>query len=303
MNKHANENGRGARTTGAGAGAGRMSRDAARLLQALAATGAYAVCDASPDGGVILRAVRDGVSVGGGRHSSAAAAELVGGDLVARERAVSGVTRLRISDAGIARLRREAAAADETFRAQHDDIVDGQVAVGADKARVRIDASESPLAWLRRRADRHGEPLIDAAEFEAGERLRRDLTSACMLPNVTVNWEAPAVDVSRGGRDPAGGSDRVIAARQRATQALDAVGPDLAGLLLDLCGFLKGLERIERERSWPPRSAKVVAKLALARLADHYGLEPAATGPDRACRVRSWRSVVADGAGLESAAS
>jgi hypothetical protein len=124
-----------------------------------------------------------------------------------------------------------------------------------------------------------------------------------MLPNVTVNWDAPAVDVSPGSRDPASQSDRVIAARQRATQALDAVGSDLAGLLLDLCGFLKGLERIERERSWPPRSGKVVAKLALARLADHYGLERAATGPDRARRVRSWRSVVAQEAGLESAAS
>jgi hypothetical protein len=301
MNKHANENGRGSRASQAGEGA--MSRDAARLLRALAATGAYAVCDASPDGGVILRAVKDGISVGGGRHPSAAAAELVDRDLAARERALSGVTRLRISDAGIARLKRQGAAADETFRAQHDDIVDGQVGVGAETTRVRIDASESPLAWLRRRTDRHGDPLIDAAEFQAGERLRRDLTSACMLPNVTVNWDAPAVDVSPGSRDPASQSDRVIAARQRATQALDAVGSDLAGLLLDLCGFLKGLERIERERSWPPRSGKVVAKLALGRLADHYGLERAATGPDRARRVRSWRSVVAQEAGLESAAS
>lgn len=280
-----------------------MSRDAARLLRALAATGAYALCDAGPDGGVILRAMKDGVSVGGGRHSAAAAAELVGRDLAAQERALSGVTRLRISDAGVARLKRQGAAADEAFRAQHDDIVDGQVEIGAERTRVRIDASESPLAWLRRRTDRHGEPLIHAAEFQAGERLRRDLTSACMLPNVTVNWEAPAVDVSSGSRDPAGQSDRVIAARQRATQALDAVGSDLAGLLLDLCGFLKGLERIERERSWPPRSAKVIAKLALARLAEHYGLERAATGPDRARRVRSWRSLVTESAEFESAAS
>jgi hypothetical protein len=146
--------------------------------------------------------------------------------------------------------------------------------------------AENPLLWMRRRKDGQGDPLIGDAAFAAGERLRADLTFAGMLPKVTMDWSNTARVDRSGSRDRLNPTEAAIAARQRVDAALRAVGPEFSGLLMDLCGFCRGLEWIERERGWPARSAKVVAKLALASLARHYGYGDVASG--RGARPRSW---------------
>ena len=170
------------------------------------------------------------------------------------------------------------------FAAQHHDltVVDGD----ADGPTLR-NAAENPQAWMVRRRDRDGALPLDPTSFEDRERLRRDMTAAALLPWMGSDFGAPRVD---GGapHDPACAVDHVIDARQRVRVALDAVGSDRSGLLIDFCGFLERLERIDVERRWPARPVKVVARIVLARLAEHYGLEREATGSERG-RLRLWR--------------
>ena len=163
------------------------------------------------------------------------------------------------------------------FRAQHLQLARRLIATADGHADVVVDEAESPLAWLARRKGRDGEPLIDPVQFQAGERLRGDFTRAQMTPQVTSSWD-PTVTRGRGQSGSMTFADTAVAARQQVRQALEALAPEFADLLLDVCCFLKGLEDVERERRWPPRSAKVVLQLGLDQLARHYGLTNEARG-------------------------
>ena len=95
-----------------------------------------------------------------------------------------------------------------------------------------------------------------------------------MHPRVTSRWETDAVAESQRAAPGAGVELReaTAAAQHRVRKALAAVGTDLAGLILDICCFERGLEAIEAERHWPQRSARIVLGIALNTLAQHYGL-------------------------------
>ena len=199
---------------------------------------------------------------------------------------------LRITATGRACLARLACArgaepAASPFLHQHCRLEERELTEDGLCSRVLANESESPLAWLARRKGKDGHALIEPHQFLAGERLRTDFTYAQMMPRTTSNWESPVASGRRSGGSAHLPSDAVVAARQRLRPALESAGPEFSGLLLDVCCFLKRLEEIERERRWPPRSAKVVLQLGLERLARHYGLCRQARGPQRSA-MRAW---------------
>ena len=129
---------------------------------------------------MLVRADRDGISVGAGLYPVRYAEELLRHDLVRRATGPSGRASFRISAAGQAHLRRQTAdAADESIHlAQHRTLTKARIDQDGERVRVRKNDAESPLDWLSRRKDRQGEALVDAAGHQAGERLRRDLSIA-----------------------------------------------------------------------------------------------------------------------------
>lgn len=296
-----------------------LSREALRLLNALAVKGTRLRSDPFDPNRILLSksgdARRDGaaVSLGGGSFARSALDLLIRHDLVSlgREDAImtsgySDVTTL-ISGAGrafLARLAaRNAGQGDVAFAAQHRAEAMAERPDPADdraRVRVRVNQEESPLAWLAARKGADGAPLIDAAQFEAGERFRRDLTMAGIMPGISIDWDRLGSGGSGGGGNRAGRLDATeacIAARQRVTLAVRHLGAEDGDLLIDVCGFLIRISEIERARRWPARSGKIMIARALSRLADHYGLAGEARGAVRNRRILAWcaREAVAPG--------
>lgn len=150
---------------------------------------------------------------------------------------------------------------------------------------TEINLEESPLARLA--AGIGGEAgYLERHQVEAGERVRRLVERARLQPRLTMSYTAAhTAGTSQRG---AGDISDLAADVRRALDDLYRVLPrDCAGVVLDVCGLLKGLQEVERERGWPRRSAKLVLRIGLEHLALHYGLSAVAQGRAKG-RVRGW---------------
>ncbi|MCU6455876.1 DUF6456 domain-containing protein [Sphingomonas sp. A2-49] len=134
--------------------------------------------------------------------------------------------------------------------------------VGAGR-NVTVNVGESPLSWLRARG------LVDARQFEAGERLRGDYETAALGPRVTMRWAARVDGGSGGGLDPMAAQ---IAAKRRFDAAMADVGRGLRDIAWRVICAGEGLPAAEKALGWPARGGRLVLTLALDRLADHYRL-------------------------------
>lgn len=143
---------------------------------------------------------------------------------------------------------------------------------------LRPTLVESPLVALSRRRDGEGQPFLCRELVAAGERLREDYDIAGTGP--AFDWEGVLRDLAEG-RPAEVPPERTgpLAARGRVLAALNDLGPGLADVALRCCCLTEGLELVERRMGWSQRSGKIVLRIALQRLRQHYDLHRPAPGP------------------------
>jgi hypothetical protein len=139
------------------------------------------------------------------------------------------------------------------------------------------NTAESPLFRLAVTKMPDGTTAIDSEQFRAGERLRADYEKAHFSNRVTMNYDANRVAQQMSAQFSDNHistlTETALQARQDLHSALEAVGPELSGILLHVCCLASGLEQAELRMNLPKRSGKAVLQMALTRLARHYGFK------------------------------
>jgi hypothetical protein len=170
-----------------------------------------------------------------------------------------------LSAAGRAHLRRHMGG---DFTAQHQ----ADIEAGDETRPRQLAATPLQLLQAHGRSKAYG---LNDCELEAGGRLHDDFHSAMRVPHQTMDWSRP-VYVDGGGQDKSGDIPvSAVDAQKRVVNALAYIGPGLADMAVDVCCSELGLEATEKKFALPRRSAKIMLKLALMRLAVHYGYQSA----------------------------
>lgn len=263
----------------------RIIREARRILRRLCESGAYLLVAPGLERAAVFR---DGP---GGNPNRIAVAERDVIHAFALKDWISGrrlgqLGRYEITAAGRAALKRilaedEAARRrnageieiETVFQSQHHEEGERWIMPeeGGSVRKLRFNMAESPWTALGRKRTQDGVPYLAAELVAAGERLREDFELAQMGPKVTQNWDRFLTACIHRGSNRAEAGEKAESARRRIGDAMAVMGPGLADVAFRCCCFLEGLETAEKRMGWAARSGKVVLKIALRRLADHYG--------------------------------
>lgn len=262
-----------------------ITREARRILRRLCETGAVLAVAQDMDKAVVLRQGADGDQTRTAVVDRTVAQAFAMKDWISCLQKGGKLTRYGITSVGKTALKRLLeddrkrrvgaagfAEGPTAFQGQHANWGARTVTEqGGKRVKMRVNLSESPLASLARRKGTNGKAFLGADLVQAGERLREDFERAQMGPRVGQNWDRFLTNSDRGGFIGDGGiGEGPRDARKRVSDALDTLGPGLSDVVMRVCCFLEGLESAEKRLGWSARSGKVVLKIGLQRLLQHY---------------------------------
>lgn len=237
-------------------------------------------------GKTILREMRESgravpIDKGGWRIGARKISRALGDTLISHDLLYKGdAGELRLSEAGHAWLKRAEHDAGKRcglsqstpYKYQHQTYEMLTVELDGRVENVAVNLCESPLGWLAGRKDKAGKYLLGREHVAAGEKLRKDYETGHFEGHLTAVYEPVPLASGRRGAVQVDASERRVMAKSRYDAAMDAMGPGLSDVAFSVCCNQQGLTYTERELGWPSRSAKVILKIALDRLVDHYGM-------------------------------
>ena len=260
-----------------------------RFLRNLDEHGAFLALAADMENALIMRELDDGGIVRTALIGRSEAQLLALNDWV--EITQTGrVSRYKITSAGRLALKRMIAAdmdptglseAPNVFGEQHKDW-GIRIIAGDDKGDPKphkVNLADSPITLLSRRKGKDGKTFLSSDLVTAGERLREDFELSQMGQSTTQNWEHVLTGPIDGGTNGAGGNLGAASARDRFQTAMKALGPSLGEIALYCCCMQQGMEIAEKKLGWSARSGKIVLRIALQRLRQHYAEMHGAHGP------------------------
>jgi hypothetical protein len=269
-----------------------IRRDAIPVLRELADLSAVLAIATDMDKAVVAREGRTGQPERLAVCDRALAEEMALRGWIACQTPEARVRRYRIAAKGKALLKEHAAALRGTAVALRRPGFDEAPAVFAlppcnpeepedDRLHhMRSALGDTPLVALSRRRDDRGEPFLTREHLATGDRLREDFELARREEDGLEDWqgflEHLAVVVELPGTSPSRGAPT---AGDRLRRALLDLGPGMADVALRCCCLLEGIEGVERQLGWSARSGKIVLRIALGRLDQHYRTEDARLEP------------------------
>lgn len=275
--------------TQSGTNAKQSNKDFIRFLKNLDENGAFLALAADMENALIMRELDCGDIVRTAVIGRSEAQLLALNDWV--EVTQTGrVSRYKITNAGRMALKRMIAAqTDPTGMAEAPNIFGEQhkdwgirIIAGEDRSDPRpqkVNLADSPLTLLSRRKGKDGKSFLCPDLVTAGERLREDFELSQMDSGVTQNWEKILTGHIDGGPQDRGYTGGAAKALNRFQSAMKALGPGLSEIALYCCCMQQGMEIAEKRLGWSARSGKIVLRIALQRLRQHYDEQHGTHGP------------------------
>ncbi len=168
-------------------------------------------------------------------------------------------------------LKRKLSNHQEQFSEQHRKIIHKQ-------GGIKYNLNENIIVRLSI-AKNGQEPFLLPHHIEAAKRFSFLFEKSHLRQSITIRYNEGAVAGSKRSLNFSNDiSDMAIDAREKIEKILAYLPKDCAKVILDVCGFEKGLQKIEKEHGWPSRSAKLVLRIALEQMANYFGIGQMAVG-------------------------